>query len=177
MGILLSPLGESCPVSEQSEWFRAERGLVDMYDKLISMKVTTTHIDGMSFEATSESKLKVTMDAAEMYGGENKGMSPKELLLAGLTGCTGMDVVSILKKMRVAYSSFQVSAEATQSDVEPTVFTAIELDYIFKGTADKEKIERAIKLSLGKYCGVSAMLKKTAKISYQLTLQPLGTNL
>ncbi|GIX41152.1 MAG: osmotically inducible protein C [Leptospiraceae bacterium] len=111
--------------------------------------------------------LKVTMDAKEEDGGLNKGQTPKELVLSGLCGCTGMDVIAILKKMRSLPESFTIEAEATLTEEHPKVFNNIHLKYIAKGV-EKEKLEKAVKLSQEKYCGVSAMLRKTAEITYEI---------
>lgn len=113
--------------------------------------------------------LKVPMDAKEEDGGQNKGQTPKELVLSGLCGCTGMDVIAILKKMRSLPESFTIEAEATLTEEHPKVFNKIHLKYIAKGI-DKEKLEKAVKLSQEKYCGVSAMLRKTAEITYEIII-------
>jgi putative redox protein len=89
------------------------------------------------------------------------GPSPKKLLLAGLAGCTGLDVISILEKMHISIHSLQIHADA--------IYTGISLTYRIGGKeSDKEKYEKAIRLSVDKYCGVMAMLSKTANISYTL---------
>ncbi|OIR08288.1 hypothetical protein GALL_94560 [mine drainage metagenome] len=98
-------------------------------------------------------------------------MSPKQLLLASLCGCSGMDVVSILDKMKVKYSKIEISAEAEQTDTQPKVF--IDVKMIYKADvniADIDKLNRAVELSHEKYCGVSAMLKKHCDITYKVEL-------
>ncbi len=112
--------------------------------------------------------IKVTMDSKDE--GENKGQAPKELVLSGLCGCTAMDVIAILKKMRALPESFRMEAEATQTEEHPRVFNKIHLKYIAKGV-DREKFEKAVKLSQEKYCGVSEMLRKTAEITYEIILE------
>lgn len=99
----------------------------------------------------------------------NAGPSPKKLLLAGLAGCTGLDVVSILEKMHISIHSLQIHADAVLNEDHPRVYTGISLTYRIGGKeSDKEKYEKAIRLSVDKYCGVMAMLSKTANISYTL---------
>lgn len=97
------------------------------------------------------------------------GSSPKQLLLAGLAGCTGIDVVDMLKKMRVHFSSFCIVIHANQTTEHPKIYDLIKLEYRFKGQdLDLEKIKKAVKLSKEKYCGVSAMLGKSSKIEYEI---------
>jgi putative redox protein len=112
--------------------------------------------------------IKVIMDSKDE--GENKGQVPKELVLSGLCGCTAMDVIAILKKMRSLPESFYIEAEATQTEEHPRVFNKIHLKYIAKGV-DREKFEKAVKLSQEKYCGVSEMLRKTAEITYEIIIE------
>lgn len=111
-------------------------------------------------------------DATEEVGGENRGPSPKILLLAGLIGCTGVDVRMILHKMKVELSDMKISAEADSSDDHPKIYTKIHLTYTFFGEdLSLEKLERAVKLSKDRYCGVSAMLSKAADITYEIIVK------
>lgn len=132
------------------------------------MKAKLDWIQNMEMESEVRG-IKVKMDAKPEAGGENKGQAPKELVLSGLCGCTGMDVIAILKKMRSLPESFSVEAEAEQTDTHPKVFKKIHLKYIAKGV-DREKLEKAVKLSQEQYCGVSEMLRKTAEITYEIIL-------
>jgi len=134
------------------------------------LKVTTKHLEKMVFESTN-GNLAVKMDANLQFGGDNQGMTPKEFVLAGLCGCTGMDVVAILKKMKVSFESFNLEAEADTSKEEPIVFTEIRLKYLFTGNPDREKIEKAVNLSQEKYCGVSAMLRKNCPVKWEIVLK------
>ena len=134
------------------------------------VKVTTTYIKGMLFESTDDQGKTVKMDALEANGGDNSAISPKKLLLAGLLGCTGMDVVSILRKMQVDYDSFDMSADADVRDEEPKIFTHIKMIYSFKGKdLPYDKIEKAVSLSQEKYCAVGAMLKMVCPVEYTIT--------
>ncbi|HHU77372.1 MAG: OsmC family protein [Caldicoprobacterales bacterium] len=112
---------------------------------------------------------KFITDASTEIGGENLGPRPKKLLLAGLIGCTGIDVVSILKKMKVEFEDMSLEVEAESSEEHPKVYTEIHLTYRFKGKdLPKDKLERAVSLSQEKYCGVSAMLRHAAPITYDI---------
>lgn len=122
--------------------------------------------DAYHFEAVNESGLQVQIDASAAIGGLNKGPRPMELLIMGLGGCSGIDVVSILKKQKIEVEGLRIRIEAErEKDVNPSLFTDIHITFIFKGAIDKGKAERAISLSLEKYCSVAKTLEKTAKIT------------
>lgn len=127
------------------------------------MKTTTTWKTGQAFES-QQGTASIEIDAAA-------GFSPKALLLSGLAGCSGIDVVEILEKMRVPFGSLVIDAEAEQTDEHPRVFKTIHLTFKLKAGEDqREKIRKAIDLSLEKYCGVAAMLKKNSRIDYEIRL-------
>jgi putative redox protein len=97
----------------------------------------------------------------------------KALLLTGLSGCSGIDVVMILEKMRVPFAGLEINAETEQTDTDPKVFKDIMLTYRIRTEEEaRDKVKKAIELSLEKYCGVSAMLGKNSKINYTLELLP-----
>lgn len=122
-------------------------------------------VEGKEFEATTESNHRVTMDTAIQFGGKNQGPTPMELLLLGLGGCTGMNVIGILQKKREAVTSLEIRVEAVHADTSPTIFTDIDLIYIVHGKDVSPKaVEEAIHLSETKYCGASAMLGRAANI-------------
>lgn len=101
--------------------------------------------------------------------GDDTGPSPKKILLASLAGCTGMDVVSLLNKMRVPFTGFEMDIDADLTDDHPRVYAAIRLIYRFFGNdLDKAKVEKAVKLSKEKYCGISAMLEKNCPIVFSI---------
>ena len=105
-------------------------------------------------------------------GSGQNGFGPKALLLAGLGGCSGIDVVDILGKMRVKFSSLEIDVETTQTEELPKVFKDILIIYkIRTAAANEEKVKKAIDLSLEKYCGVSAMLRKNSPISYKIVIE------
>ncbi len=104
-------------------------------------------------------------------GSRENGFGPKALLLSGLAGCSGIDVVDILQKMRIDFSVFEIEVEAEQTEEHPKVYKDITINYKIDTSADNEdKVRKAIELSLEKYCGVSAMLKKNSAISYNLEI-------
>lgn len=111
-------------------------------------------------------------DASEEVGGNNLGPSPKQLLLAGLIGCTGIDVMSMLNKMKVSLDDLKIDVEADHTEEHPKVYENIHLTYRFIGKdIPRDKIERAVSLSQEKYCGVSAMLKKATPITYDIVIE------
>lgn len=124
---------------------------------------------------TFESKVgdyTIIMDAAPKVGGNNQGSRPKPLLLTSLAGCTGMDVVSLLKKMRVDFKDFQVDVQGELTEEHPKYYHKIHIIYILKGTGiDRSKVEKAVQLSQDKYCGVSAMLRKSAEITFEIMIE------
>src|SRR5947199_2642938 len=113
------------------------------------------------FNAVASSGHTIVVD-----GDKKSGNSPMELILLGLCGCTGYDVVSILHKKREPFTSFEVRAEAERAPDTPSVYTAIKLIYRVGGKVSHKAVEDAVHLSKEKYCSVSAMLQKAAKISF-----------
>jgi putative redox protein len=135
------------------------------------MKSKVTLDEGMSFKGELDG-FTITIDADESVGGKNKGPKPKGLSLTSLAGCTAMDVISILRKMRAEPEEFSVEAEAEVSDEHPKVFTKITITYYFKGgEVSREKAEKAVSLSEERYCGVSAMLRQAAPIETKIVIE------
>jgi len=123
----------------------------------------------MAFEAEVNGH-KLPMDAAVEDAGQDGGSRPKALLLAALSGCSGMDVISILKKMREPCTWFSLKAEADSVEEHPKKFKSIRLVYQFK-KSDKlnpDNVSKACQLSQDKYCGVSAMLKDSAPLAWEI---------
>ncbi len=122
----------------------------------------------MSFEAEIDGH-KMILDASPKGGGEDQGPRPKTLLLGGLAGCTGMDIVSLLNKMRVQFSDLRIRVGADLTDEHPRIYEKIHITYIVTGKdIDKSKVEKAVQLSQEKYCGVAAMLKPHSEINYEI---------
>lgn len=129
--------------------------------------VKTNWINKMAFDSQIDNHT-IRIDTIGLMG-DDSGPSPKKLLLSSLAGCTGMDVVALLKKMRVNISGFEMDIEADLTDEHPKVYSEIRLIYRFSGSdLNKEKIEKSVQLSQEKYCGVSAMLKKNCPIIYSI---------
>ncbi|MCS7197914.1 MAG: OsmC family protein [Candidatus Bipolaricaulota bacterium] len=133
---------------------------------------TVRLVEGMQFVATSESGHAVVMDTTEDIGGHDTGPRPMELVLMALGGCTGMDVVSILRKMQVQFTRFEMKVEGERAAEHPKYFTKIRVLYRIWGDVPEEKLKRAIDLSLEKYCSVSHSLKPKAEISYAYQINP-----
>ena len=124
----------------------------------------------MSFEAEVNGH-KFMIDADERVGGKDRGPRPKPLMLAALAGCTGMDVISILKKMRVELDDFDVDVEGELGEEHPVSYTNMKIVYTFKGKdLPKDKIEKAVNLSQDRYCGVSDFYKKVIPISHEIKI-------
>jgi len=129
-------------------------------------KTTTKWIKAHEFTSQHDHNV-ISID-----GSRQNGFGPKALLLAGLAGCSGIDIVDILEKKRVHFSEFEIDVEASQTDEHPKVFKEITITYKIKtGKENKEKVKKAIDLSLEKYCGVSAMLGKNSPIHYKLEIR------
>ena len=122
----------------------------------------------MAFETTINGH-ELIMDADFNHFGNNTGHRPKPLLLAALAGCTGMDVVSLLKKMNVEFDDFKVSVDGELTIDHPMYYHKIHIIYIFKGgNLEMDKIKKVIHMSLTKYCGVYAMLSKASTITHEI---------
>jgi len=133
-------------------------------------KVDVTWTGNMAFEADVNG-FKIALDADEKVGGQNGGPRPKPLTLASLGGCTGMDVISILKKMRVEPAYFNVEVDGELTEEHPKYYHKIHVKYIFKGQdLDVEKLQKAVDLSQERYCGVSELLKKGAAITSEIVI-------
>ncbi|MFZ5825333.1 MAG: OsmC family protein [Bacillota bacterium] len=130
-----------------------------------------TWTGGMAFSARTGSGHDVIMDAREEVGGENKGSRPVELLLAGLGGCTGMDVVSILRKMRVEFDRLEIAIEADERAEHPKYFEQFRMVYrVFGNAVPADKLKRAVELSETTYCSVAGLFRHGAKISYTIEI-------
>src|ERR1700730_4958657 len=116
------------------------------------------------FVGSATSRHAIVIDV----GAEKTANSPMELVLLGLCGCTASDVVGILRKKRQPFTGVEVRAEAERADGHPAVYTSIHLTYIVRGQVSRKAMEDAVRLSKEKYCSVSGMLEKTAKITYTI---------
>jgi putative redox protein len=135
------------------------------------MKARARWVEGMAFMGEAGSGHAVMMDGAPEHGGRNIGIRPMEMLLIGLAGCTGFDVVQILKKGREPVTGCDVEVEAQRAGEDPKVFTAIRIAYRVSGRGlNPAKVERAVTLSKEKYCSASIMLGATATMTYAIEL-------
>ena len=134
--------------------------------------VNTSWKGNMLFDA-NVSGHHVMMDAAATVGGEDKGSRPKELMLAALAGCSGMDVVSILKKMRVAFTALNISVEADVTEEHPKHYQKMHVIYEFTGNdLPMDQLKKAVELSQDRYCGVSFVYKKAMEVTYEILVLP-----
>ena len=130
--------------------------------------ITSVYQGGMSFKAKAKGH-DVIIDLAEASGGNNLGTSPKILMLVSLAGCTGVDVVDILNKMRVSFSDFSINVHAHLTEVDPKIYDDVEVTYTIKVDKKNEgKVQKAVTLSQDKYCGVSDMFRAFAKLSHKI---------
>ncbi|CAC9598116.1 Protein YhfA [uncultured Gammaproteobacteria bacterium] len=135
------------------------------------MKSTVRWIDGMMMVGESASGHAIVMDGPEDLGGKNLGIRPMEMLLLGMGGCTTVDVVSTLKKMREIVNDCRVEISADRADEHPKVFIKIHLHFIIKGeNLNEKKVAKAVSLSADKYCSASIMLGKTAIVTHNFTI-------
>ncbi len=138
--------------------------------KIMKNNVITSWKGKMKFDSIVSGH-HIVLDASTQNGGENAGPRPKELMLTALAGCTGMDVVSILEKMRVEVEGFEVIVEAQMTDEHPKHYTAFHIVYQFAGAnLPIEKLQKAIDLSQERYCGVSYMYKQFATITHEIKI-------
>lgn len=115
---------------------------------------------------------EVVTDAPVDFGGDDSGASPKKLMLVSLAGCTGIDVASILEKMRVKIDDLVITVEAEATEEVPSVYTAMHITYAFKGKSlDEKKLHKAVQLSHDTYCGVSKMYENFLKISWEIKIE------
>lgn len=131
-----------------------------------------TWIDGMAFEAHLDGHTFI-LDADGAVGGKDRGPKPKGLVLTSVAGCTSMDVISILTKMKVKPDQYEVDVDGDLTDTHPKKFTAVRIRHIFKGAElmeDIARIRKACLLSFDRYCGVIATLKPVADVSYTIEI-------
>mgnify|MGYP001061483338 CR=1 FL=1 len=136
----------------------------------MKQKIDLDFLGDMAFE-TELNGHKIYIDADESVGGKNSGPRPKGLMMVALAGCTGMDVVSILRKMRVEYDSLSIGVVAEMDEEYPKPYTAMKVIYRFEGKElQEEKIKKAVTLSKDRYCGVSANYRDSFPVSHEILL-------
>ena len=137
--------------------------------------VRATLETGMRFDVETGSGHHILLDAAEHNGGQNTGPQPMEILLVGLAGCAGMDIIAILRKKRQDITAYEIRIHGERTEEYPRVFVEITIEHIFTGHAvQSAAVERAIQLTEERYCGASAILGKTAKLTHTFRLIEAG---
>ena len=128
-------------------------------------KVITHWKGNAQFESDNPSGKTLFMDTSEEYGGHNSGLRPKAMMLSALAGCSGLDVVSILDKMKVKISDFRMDTYGELTEEHPKYYHTVSVEYHFYGeNLDENKIKKAVNLSIEKYCGVMEMFRRFAKV-------------
>jgi putative redox protein len=127
--------------------------------------------DKYNFEAENPAGEKVRIDAKLEIGGEGKGFRPMEMLLVGLGGCSGIDVVNVLKKQKEPLTDIKINIKASRKDEEmPPIFDEITVHFDLYGALNPQKVERALALTFEKYCSVSNILQRSAQIHFNYTI-------
>jgi putative redox protein len=144
---------------------------------MVSTKTATlTLVDGMAFRGETGDGQTLTLDSTLAGGGQGRGPTPMDLLLLGLGGCTGMDVISILRKMRQQVSDYQIRVTGERAETHPMVYTSLTVEHVVTGTdLDPASVRRAIELSETHYCSVAAMLRQAAPIALRYRLIDAAT--
>lgn len=132
-------------------------------------KVSTQWKGNMLFESDNPNGKTVMIDSSPEHGGKNEGLSPKALMLSSLAGCSGLDVVSILEKMKVKVDDFKIDTYGELTDEHPKYYHTVNVEYHFYGkNLDEKKIKKAVDLSIEKYCGVMEMFRKFANVKTEI---------
>lgn len=127
--------------------------------------VTTTWKRKMQFESTNPSGETLLINAGTENGGEGAGLRPKAMMLASLAGCSGLDIASLIEKMKLEVDDFKIETNANLTEEHPKIYDAVTVEYHFYGNnLNETKLQRAVDLSVDKYCGVMEMFRKFATI-------------
>jgi putative redox protein len=136
------------------------------------MKAMIKQVEGLSLVGKGESNHWIAMDGLKSFGGAEAATKPMEFILLGLGGCTSMDSLSMLHKMRENVTDYQVEIDAERADEHPMVFTKIHLKFIYFGRdLNPNNVKKAIELSMTRYCSVTAMLEKSVDITYDFEIK------
>ncbi len=131
--------------------------------------ITTRWLGNMAFESNNPSGMNLTIDAGPDDGGEGMGLRPKALMLSGLAGCSGLDIASLIKKMKLKVDDFTIETIANLTDEHPKYYDKVTIEYHFYGDSLKEKkLQRAVDLSVEKYCGVMEMFRRFADLKIEV---------
>ncbi len=136
------------------------------------MKITLSKTGRIAFEVATDSGHRLCTDGSPDNGGNNAGARPMELLLSALGSCSGIDVALILEKSRQAVTDCRITVEGHRADAVPAVFTDIHVHYTVTGTGlDPKKVERAVALSMEKYCSVTRMLQASVNVTHSFEIE------
>jgi len=134
---------------------------------MANAKVTLVDVSGMQFVGTADSGHAVVMDSTQNVGGNDTGSRPMELLMMAFGGCSGMDVISILRKKKQDVRKFEINVKGEKAETDPHYYTDLHIEYVVAGKdISEDAVKRAVELSLEKYCSVGATLGKAAKITH-----------
>ncbi|MGI9550000.1 MAG: OsmC family protein [Aurantibacter sp.] len=127
--------------------------------------ITTKWLGNMAFESNNPSGMNLRIDTAKEDGGDSSGLRPKALMLSSLAGCSGLDVASLIKKMKLEVDEFTIETIANLTDEHPKYYDSVIVEYHFHGSnLNEKKLQRAVDLSLEKYCGVTEMFRRFAEL-------------
>jgi putative redox protein len=130
--------------------------------------VTTTWLGEMKFESTNPSGHNLFIDAGEENGGKSEGYRPKALMLSALAGCSGLDVASLIKKMKLDVDTFKIDTEADLTEEHPKYYNKVAMHFHFYGSnLNEKKLQKAVDLSIEKYCGVMEMFRQFAELNIE----------
>lgn len=145
--------------------------ILTIYVKEMEETVKLNLEEGLSFNVEVDG-LSMKIDTAKDFGGKERGPKPKSLMLVALGGCTGMDVASIMGKMKVGYDKFEVKVSGTLSDDHPRHWTKMHIVYTLKGKdIDRKKVEKAVNLSQERYCGVTYNYRASMEITHEIIIE------
>ena len=130
--------------------------------------ITTTWLGNMKFESTNPSGHNLYIDAGPESGGKGEGYRPKALMLSGLAGCSGLDVASLIKKMKLEVNDFKIEIEANLTEEHPKYYDKVSVNFHFYGdNLNEKKLQKAVDLSVEKYCGVMEMFRRFAEMNIE----------
>lgn len=131
-------------------------------------QVTTKWLGNMRFESTNPSGHNLFIDAGEENGGKSEGYRPKALMLSALAGCSGLDVASLIKKMKLDVDDFKIDIDANLTEEHPKYYDKLTMDFHFYGNnLNKKKLQKAVDLSIEKYCGVMEMFRQFSELKIE----------
>lgn len=134
----------------------------------MAVKVSTKWLGNMRFESTNPSGHNLFIDAGEENGGKGEGYRPKALMLSGLAGCSGLDVASLIKKMKLDVEDFNIEIEANLTEEHPKYYDKVAMHFHFYGKdLSEKKLQRAVDLSIEKYCGVMEMFRQFSELNIE----------